>query len=41
MLRLIRNPTRDAPAVVAERLVSEAVQADGKDNTTALVFEIT
>ena len=41
MLRLIRNPSKDAPADVAERLVSEAVQTDGKDNTTALVFEMT
>ncbi|MEC7235582.1 MAG: protein phosphatase 2C domain-containing protein [Verrucomicrobiota bacterium] len=41
MLRLVRNPSRDAPADVAERLVCEAVQTDGKDNTTALVFEIT
>ena len=41
MLRLIRNPTMDASANAAERLVSEAVQTDGKDNTTALVFEMT
>ena len=41
MQRLIRNPSKDAPADVAERLVSEAVQTDGKDNTTALVFEMT
>ena len=40
MLRIIRNPLKDAPADVAERLVSEAVQTDGKDNTTALVFEM-
>ncbi len=39
--RLIRNPAKDAPTDVAERLVSEAVQTDGKDNTTALVFEMT
>ena len=41
MQRLIRNPSKDAPADVAERLVTEAVQTDGKDNTTALVFEMT
>jgi protein phosphatase len=41
MQRLIRNPSKDAPAEVAERLVGEAVQTDGKDNTTALVFEMT
>ena len=41
MQRLIRNPSKDAPADVAERLVSEAVNTDGKDNTTALVFEMT
>ena len=41
MQRLIRNPSKDAHADVAERLVSEAVQTDGQDNTTALVFEIT
>ena len=41
MQRLIRNPPKDAPTDVAERLVSEAVQTDGKDNTTALVFEMT
>jgi len=41
MQRLIRNPVKDAPTEVAERLVSEAVQTDGKDNTTALVFEMT
>lgn len=40
MKRLIRNPPKDAPADVAERLVAEAVQTDGKDNTTALVFEM-
>ena len=40
MQRLIRNPPKDAPADIAERLVSEAVQTDGKDNTTALVFEM-
>ena len=39
--RLIRNPAKNAPADVAERLVNEAVQTDGKDNTTALVFEMT
>ena len=41
MQRLIRNPSKDSPAGAAERLVSEAVQTDGKDNTTALVFEMT
>lgn len=41
MQRLIRKPSKDGPADVAERLVSEAVQTDGKDNTTALVFEMT
>ena len=41
MQRLIRNPSKDASADVAERLVSEAVQTDGKDNTTALVFQMT
>ena len=40
MKRLIRNPPKDAPADVAQRLVAEAVQTDGKDNTTALVFEV-
>lgn len=40
MKRLIRNPPKNAPADVAERLVAEAVQTDGKDNTTALVFEM-
>jgi len=39
--RLIRNPAKDAPTDAAERLVNEAVQTDGKDNTTALVFEMT
>ena len=38
--RLIRNPPANAPADVAQRLVAEAVQTDGKDNTTALFFEI-
>ena len=41
MQRLIRNSSKDAPADVAERLVTEAVQTDGKDNTTALVFKVT
>ena len=40
MKRLIRNPPKNAPADVAERLVAEAVQTDGKDNTTAVVFEM-
>lgn len=40
MKRLIRNPPKNAPADVARRLVAEAVQTDGKDNTTALFFEI-
>jgi len=40
MLRLIRNPPKNAPADVAQRLIAEAVRTDGKDNTTALVFEM-
>ncbi|HBR93585.1 protein phosphatase 2C domain-containing protein [Coraliomargarita sp. SDUM461003] len=40
MKRLIRNPPKNAAADVAQRLVREAVQTDGKDNTTALVFEM-
>ncbi len=40
MKRLIRNPPKNAPDDVAQRLVEEAVQTDGKDNTTALVFEL-
>lgn len=40
MKRLIRNPPPNAPADVAQRLVEEAVQTDGQDNTTALVFEV-
>lgn len=38
--RLIRNPPKNAPEDVAQRLVEEAVQTDGKDNTTTLVFEL-
>ncbi|NBB77968.1 MAG: SpoIIE family protein phosphatase [Verrucomicrobia bacterium] len=40
MKRLIRNPPRNTSSDVAQRLVEEAVQTDGKDNTTALVFEL-
>jgi len=40
MKRLIRNPPKNTPVGVAQRLVAEAVQTDGKDNTTALVFEV-
>lgn len=40
MKRLIRNPPNNAPGDVAHRLVQEAVQTDGKDNTTAVVFEL-
>lgn len=40
MKRLIRNPPKNATGNAAERLVAEAVQTDGKDNTTALVFEL-
>lgn len=37
--RLIRNPRKDTDPNTARRLVAEAVQTDGRDNTTALVFE--
>jgi protein phosphatase len=40
MDRLIRNPLQNQPEDVAERLVCEAVATDGRDNTTALVFEV-
>lgn len=41
MERLIRNPNaRQKDKNPVERLVAEAVRTDGKDNTTALVFEI-
>jgi protein phosphatase len=40
MKRLIRKPPPGTSPDVAQRLVTEAVQTDGKDNTTALVFEI-
>lgn len=40
MERLIRNTPANASSDVAERLVDEAVRTDGKDNTTALVFEL-
>lgn len=40
MNRLVRNVQAHEPDDVAERLVREAVATDGRDNTTALVFEI-
>lgn len=40
MKRLIRNPSKLDQGNPAERLVAEAVQTDGKDNTTAVVFEM-
>lgn len=40
MKRLIRNPPVNAEGNAAERLVAEAVATDGKDNTTAVVFEL-
>lgn len=40
MERLIRKPGPYAKGNPAERLVAEAVRTDGKDNTTALVFEL-
>ena len=40
MDRLIRKQTAGQSENVAERLVQEAVSTDGRDNTTALVFEI-
>lgn len=39
--RLIRKPGPHDKGNAAERMVREAVQTDGKDNTTALVFELT
>lgn len=38
--RLIRKPGPYDKGNPAERLVAEAVRTDGKDNTTALVFEL-
>lgn len=40
MKRLIRNPGQLDQGNPAERLVAEAVRTDGKDNTTAVVFEM-
>ena len=40
MERIIRSADQVADKTSAERLVNEAVQTDGKDNTTAIVFEI-
>jgi len=40
MQRLICNPPLGVEGNPAERLVAEAVQTDGSDNTTALVFEV-
>lgn len=40
MERIIRNSTPSLQGTPAERLVAEAVQADGRDNTTAVVFKI-
>jgi serine/threonine protein phosphatase PrpC len=40
MERLIRKPGPNDKGNPAERLVAEAVRTDGKDNTTALVFEL-
>ncbi|MGJ8651856.1 MAG: PP2C family protein-serine/threonine phosphatase [Opitutaceae bacterium] len=40
MKRLIRNPGPLDKGNPAERLVAEAVRTDGKDNTTAVVFEL-
>lgn len=40
MERLIRKPGPNDKGNPAERLVAEAVRTDGKDNTTALVFEV-
>lgn len=40
MERLIRKPGPFDKGNPAERLVAEAVRTDGKDNTTALVFEL-
>jgi len=41
MQRLLESPPRGCDLNPAERLVAEAVRTDGKDNTTALVFELT
>jgi len=38
--RLVRNPPANLQGNAAERLVAEAVQTDGQDNTTAVVFEV-
>ena len=40
MDRIVRKPPPYLPGNPAERLVKEAVDTDGKDNTTALVFEL-
>jgi PPM family protein phosphatase len=40
MNRLIRNPGQNDTGNPAERLVAEAVSTDGKDNATAVVFEV-
>ena len=40
MERIIRRPGSSQKGNPAERLVQEAVETDGKDNTTALLFEI-
>jgi len=40
MERIIRKADTTKEATIAEQLVSEAVQTDGKDNTTAVVFGI-
>ena len=40
MNRIIRSKEAAADATSAEQLVKEAVQTDGRDNTTAVVFEI-
>ena len=38
--RIIRNHGSHSEHTPAEDLVAEAVQTDGKDNTTAVVFEM-
>jgi len=40
MERIIRNPAPHLKGTPAEMLVTEAVQTDGQDNTTAVVFEM-
>ncbi|MDG1241237.1 MAG: protein phosphatase 2C domain-containing protein [Opitutae bacterium] len=40
MERIIRNPAPHLKGSPAEMLVTEAVQTDGKDNTTAVVFQM-